>query len=151
MKKIDLSQLITILANVGVIAGILFLGLELRQNNELMEIQWRGQMDSRRYEIVDLVIENPGLVELMGKDAGSLTQDEGDSLRMLGIRMLLNWEEQFRDVVAGRLDRDEALRGQRAVISRPRLNYGVPIAWETYRERADQAFIDWMGHEVFLP
>ena len=32
MKKIDLGQSITILANLGVIAGIVFLGYEMRQN-----------------------------------------------------------------------------------------------------------------------
>ena len=32
MKKIELGQMITVLANIGVIAGILFLGYELRQN-----------------------------------------------------------------------------------------------------------------------
>ncbi len=36
MNKINLGQTITILANLGVIAGIVFLGLELRQNNELV-------------------------------------------------------------------------------------------------------------------
>ena len=36
MKKIDLGQAIGILANVGVTAGIVFLGMELRQNNELV-------------------------------------------------------------------------------------------------------------------
>ncbi len=37
MKKLDLSQTIGILANLGVIAGIVFLGVELRQNNDLLE------------------------------------------------------------------------------------------------------------------
>jgi hypothetical protein len=32
VKKIDPGQMITILANIGVIAGIVFLGFELRQN-----------------------------------------------------------------------------------------------------------------------
>jgi hypothetical protein len=35
MKKIDLGQAIQI-ANVGVIAGIVFLGVEIHQNNEAM-------------------------------------------------------------------------------------------------------------------
>ena len=35
-KKIDLGQTIGILANAGVIAGIVLLGMELRQNNELV-------------------------------------------------------------------------------------------------------------------
>ena len=34
MKKVDLAQVIAMLANVGVIAGIIFLGYELHQNNE---------------------------------------------------------------------------------------------------------------------
>jgi len=39
MKKIDLGQTITILANVGVIAGIVFLGVELRQTQRSMQAQ----------------------------------------------------------------------------------------------------------------
>ena len=35
MKKIELGQLIQIVANLGVIAGIVFLAVELRQNNRL--------------------------------------------------------------------------------------------------------------------
>ena len=39
MKKLDLGQTITILANLGVIAGIVFLGLELRQTQSAMQAQ----------------------------------------------------------------------------------------------------------------
>jgi hypothetical protein len=37
MKRIDLGQTIAILANVGVIAGIVFLALELRQNQASLD------------------------------------------------------------------------------------------------------------------
>ena len=33
MKKIDFAQIITVLANVGVVIGLVFLTLEIRQNN----------------------------------------------------------------------------------------------------------------------
>ncbi len=39
MKKIDPGQTITILANIGVIAGIVFLGVELRQTQRAMQAQ----------------------------------------------------------------------------------------------------------------
>jgi hypothetical protein len=39
MKKIDLGHITTILANLGVIAGIAFLAVELRQNNQLIDEQ----------------------------------------------------------------------------------------------------------------
>ena len=35
MKKLDLAQTITVLANVGVIAGIVFLGIEMRQSQRI--------------------------------------------------------------------------------------------------------------------
>jgi len=35
MKKIDLGQSITILANLGVLAGLVFLGIEIRQNTSI--------------------------------------------------------------------------------------------------------------------
>jgi len=37
MKKIDLGQTISILANIGVIAGIIFLGYEMRQNTSALK------------------------------------------------------------------------------------------------------------------
>jgi len=39
MKKSDLGQIITILANVGVVIGLVFLTLEIRQNNAQMRAQ----------------------------------------------------------------------------------------------------------------
>ena len=38
MKKLDLGQIITILANVGVLAGIVFLGIEIRDTNRQAQI-----------------------------------------------------------------------------------------------------------------
>ena len=62
MKKIDLGQTITILANVGVIAGIVFLGYELRQNQVVVQAQTRNEItrmfvDTMRADISSEMIE----------------------------------------------------------------------------------------------
>jgi hypothetical protein len=150
MKKIDLGQTISILANLGVIAGIVFLAFELRQNNAQLEIISRDQTVSRRFEAVDLVLANPYLIDLLRKNDADLTQQERDRLTALGLRVLLNFEEQYRDVTLGRFDRDEAIKGQRAVYHRDWLNYGMPIAWDLYRERASPEFAEWM-QEYIIP
>ena len=36
MKKVDVGRAVGILANLGVVAGIIFLAIEVGQNNELM-------------------------------------------------------------------------------------------------------------------
>jgi len=91
LKNMDLGQTITILANIGVIAGILFLAFELRQNNEQLEIQFRGQMTSYRNAIPELVLENLYLIDLQRKAVEELTQSERDRLAVLGLRLLLNF------------------------------------------------------------
>ena len=44
MKKIDFGQTVSILANIGVIAGIIFLAIEVQQNNTLMRAQTRSDI-----------------------------------------------------------------------------------------------------------
>ena len=50
MKKIDLGQAITILANVGVIAGIVFLAVELGQNTQAIRLTASQSMASELAE-----------------------------------------------------------------------------------------------------
>lgn len=44
MKKIDVVQLISILSELGVIAGIVFLAVEIRQNNAMVLSQTRSDI-----------------------------------------------------------------------------------------------------------
>jgi hypothetical protein len=148
MKKIDLGQTITILANVGVIAGIVFLAFELRQNNDQLALQAQAQLQERRNSIMALVINNPDLVELLGEDPAALTVAERDQVLMLGMRMLLNFEDQYQDVQSGVLDENAVIRQLRAVYHRPRMNYAVPFAWATYKQRATPDFQAWMEQNI---
>ena len=90
MKKIDLGQAITILANVGVIAGILFLGIELRQNNELMEAEARRARALSAEEAYRMIAENEALAEMFVKEerGEALTDVESQRMRALWLRGL---------------------------------------------------------------
>lgn len=59
MKKIDLGQTITILANIGVIAGIFFLAIELQQNNRLLDAQVSYNLLLHRTRTSNEVYFNP--------------------------------------------------------------------------------------------
>ena len=59
MKKIDLGQTLNTLANVGVIAGIVFLGLELSQNNDILESHKLAALSSLRASGYQAVLQNP--------------------------------------------------------------------------------------------
>ncbi len=148
MKKLELGQTITILANLGVIAGIVFLGIELRQNNELLSAQVRSTRVDNRVSITDILFENPEVIELLGRDTSSLSQVELDRIRLLGIRALVQTEWTYGEAVRGFQDLGQLESLMRGLYRRERLNYGMPVAWETFREVADPQFAAWFEENV---
>lgn len=148
MKKVDLGQTINAVANVGVIAGNVFLAVELGQNSEQIELQTREQLNARRAAIVDTTLENPELLVSMRKTAEELTQIEHDRLMLLGLKLLLNCEEQYYEALGGRLSEEDAIRAMRTVYHRERVNYGGPLAWPEYRDRASPGFVRWMEMNI---
>ncbi len=147
-----LSEWLTIATNVGVIVGLMFITLEYRQNNELLMVESSANRSSQSNSFVDLVIQDPTLIELMNKDSTELSKVESDRLTLLGIRLLLLFEAQYEATVAGHGFSEAQLRGiHRAVYRRESLNYGVPYAWLTFKSRGESDFTRWFETQVINP
>ena len=82
MKKIGIDQTITIAANIGVIAGIIFLGFELRQTQKAMQSQafQTRALDAISWSLDMAKEESLGRIHILiesGKlDPSSLTESE---------------------------------------------------------------------------
>jgi hypothetical protein len=98
VKKWIWKEAAEIIGVVGIIAGIVFLGVELRQNNELMAADARRSRLEIQLETWGQVTDSPGLAALLVKDrAGeNLTVDEELRLNAFWMRILsaLNWVHQ---------------------------------------------------------
>jgi len=67
MRKIDIGQTITILANIGVIAGIVFLALELRQNTAAVQgATYQALSDGISNQYIG-VAHDPALAQALGR------------------------------------------------------------------------------------
>jgi len=69
VKKIEFGQTLSILANVGVIAGIFFLALELRQNNQFAAAEAQAVRYMAAVEAFSITAENRELAEILLKSA----------------------------------------------------------------------------------
>jgi hypothetical protein len=105
LKNANVGQAIAILANLGVIAGIVFLALELRQNNQLLVAQTSYAQFNVERERRMTRVEHSNLVvkELSGSP---LTQAERYSVMLLNNDALDSFRWQFREYQAGRLPED---------------------------------------------
>jgi hypothetical protein len=81
MKKIDLGQTFGILANIGVIAGIVFLATEIRQNTDAIRSATIQAISDQSYSNNITVVENADLrAARRAAHSNSLTEDQRDQL-----------------------------------------------------------------------
>ena len=115
MRKLDLGQSIGVLANVGVISGILFLGYEMRQNTSAIQTATlQGLMDLSTNYLLDTSLD-PEFVRLLEK---TMTQ-EPEQLEPIELRQVQ------------RIIRSQLFRYQSAFLHERRGALGR-ADWETY-------------------
>ena len=105
---LDIGQLVTIGANVGVIAGLVFLALEIRQNNKFLAAQARYSLRQYRSDIADSLML-PHVLEATHKRARGeqISPEEKSTGLMVALKILELWEWQYGEYAAGMLKRSE--------------------------------------------
>ncbi len=145
MKKIDLGQGLGILANLGVIAGILLLFLEIRQNNDLIaEEAQRARTESLR-EAYSLLADNGELAAIWVKetDGEELTAVEAVRLGSFYIRGLIGYQTSYQQLPREELE---------PMTNWFRLRYQTSSTWRTtweqHRVNLDPGFVRFMEENV---
>lgn len=155
MGKPDIGQAIQILANVGVIAGIGFLAIELAQNNDLLEAEARArQLDSRvAYAVQVLDDADIGTISYKAETGQQLSGEEEYYWRLFAIYNFIQWEWQHREYDTGTLAEEELpIEGWRSVV-RDLDGDMFPIwvdAWGGYRQRGaiSPEYVTFMNENV---
>ena len=105
MKKIGLDQTISILANMGVIGGILLLAFELQQNNAALSLQARLDRENTLRQGLQTRINNYELLRASAKAKGNepLSAEEELLVRDHNRSALMDWYLAYRQVQDGAL------------------------------------------------
>lgn len=155
MKKIELGQAVSILANLGVIAGIVFLALELQQNNALLAAQARSELATRRVGFVELVTGNGELADIIVRaNAGEpLSPAEQFRFRQLGRRLLSSWASQYREIEEGAISQDSLpiLQWRALYHGTSDPDYQLEKAWAIYRLESTPGFVAFMERAIVEP
>ena len=112
MKKIDLVQLLGLLANLGVIAGIFLLVLELNQNRDLMRAQMRNELASGLNAVLGLSLSNAELSDIVVRANAGEQLAPTDAYRLGGRSELVfrYWENVHYQYRQGLYDESEFSR-----------------------------------------
>ena len=97
MKKIDVGQSVSILANIGVIIGIIFLVIELQQNTQAFRLASAQSYLSGSYNIDILIASDREFADLLirGDVDENLTAAEKLSLERWYYAVFRQWETVY--------------------------------------------------------
>ena len=137
MRKIDLGQTISILANFGVFAGVLLLVYELAQNRQMMRSQIRNDLNAglMSYQLISADEQISEIMERAQNDGGlqnlsDVERRRFEVVRGMQARYFENVHYQFR---VGLYDDNEFARQK--------------IAWGNYMNRSARAPKIWCEYQ----
>jgi hypothetical protein len=91
MKKLDVVQMVSVLANIGAIAGIVFLATEMRLNTRAIQAQTRDSITEKQMQLYAWQATSSELAAVVAKAV-----DEGqESLDRVEDQMLFGYLEAF--------------------------------------------------------
>jgi len=140
MKKIDLGQTIQILANVGVIAGIVFLAVELDQNSDQMTAQTRNNVAQSVIDNIQMGMDPRLVAATLKLQRGEpLTGEEAFLMDQLANATLRLWENTFYQYRVGLFDEEE-IQADMVVWRQSMEEYAFADHWRDRRMTYSQQF-----------
>ena len=151
MKKLDLGQSITTLANIGVIAGIVFLAVELQQNNELLRVEVELSRNAGIAELFTGLAESPELTTVLAKYQRDeeLTPGEQLQLHSLAHGILVSFSGVYSQTEAGRID-ETSLARWGLIFNRYPVGGVALLAdhWDASKDYLDPEFVRYMEENI---
>lgn len=145
MDSDRLNRSLTLIANAAVVAGIVFLGLELRQNTEMMRAQSQIEMSQDAIHLLTLNINDRDYVETMrrGFQGKELDEVEKEQLHRTLAAWTIHWSNIADLHAAGHYDDSAFVRRMNVV--RDELEYlpGWKANWcELRKWNASEALVE---------
>ena len=146
MKRFEFGQVMTLIANVGVLCGILLLAFELRQNNELMRADARQNRVQMSVDAWRFFASSGDIVELREREKSGEELSNAETRRItaavMSVLVIVAW-------TFAELPDESDLRQVREV---QRYNFAngpeYRRVWEMRKSTFDPAFVLWMEENV---
>ena len=140
MKVEGLNRWLTLVANLGVLAGIVLLVFELGENRKMMRAQTRNDVAVQLVDLMSNVATNPDLASLLTRaDSGeTLTPAEVTQYRHRNIAMFRYFENVHYQYRQGLYDESEFSTQQEAW--RSFMNDRMASFWCFYRPTVSREF-----------
>jgi hypothetical protein len=141
-----LHRWLTLASNIAVLIGVVFVALEIRQNNDLMEAEARFNKVSVSRDAWQAMAENAEYADLLVRARRGEELSETDEFRATAstMRYLVNMDWMYRELP---LDSPERNYLQQSLTSASTNPMFLRI-WDAQKNYFSPAFVEWVDKEI---
>ena len=136
------SRWLTLVANVGVLAGIIFLAYELQQNTVATQLEAASNFNASFSEIELLIAGNPEFAELLvsGREGAQITGTDQLRLTVFYNQVLRQWQFAHFQYLSGAMDEDNWQAQRAFMVAVIGGDIGLLNHWRESRPQYNSAF-----------
>lgn len=142
MKLSNLNEWLTLMANFGVLASIIFLAMELRLNTEMTQAQTRDAITQKQLDMYDLLIGSIDANDVYhrGRLNLELSDEEATRFQIMAISVFRIWENEWYQYQKGLFEDYEFEPRKQVWFDYFTGNPGIANIWEEVKDGFSEDF-----------
>ena len=143
--------IVQIIAALGVVVSVVYLGVQIKQQNKITKAQFGHSLTQRLYERYFETSTNSDYAEFLAKDwnADDLTPTDITRIQMAVITYLVDIFDVYDKVQEGLVNKSHLETRMNTLKLGVMKTTAAKVVWSYWKNNRDQSFIDWFESEIY--
>ena len=143
--------IVQIIAALGVVVSVVYLGVQINQQNKITKAQFGHSLTQRLYERYFETSTNRDYAEFLAKDwnADDLTPTDITRIQMAVIAYLVDIFDVYDKVQEGLVNKSHLETRMNTLKLGVMKTTAAKVVWSYWKNNRDQSFIDWFESEIY--
>ena len=143
--------IVQVIAALGVVVSVVYLGIQIHQQNEITKAQFGHSLTQRLYERYFETSTNRDYAEFLAKDwnADDLTPTDITRIQMAVITYLVDIFDVYDKVQEGLVNKSHLETRMNTLKLGVMKTTAAKVVWSYWKNNRDQSFIDWFESEIY--
>ena len=143
--------IVQIIAALGVVVSVVYLGIQINQQNKITKAQFGHSLTQRLYDRYFETSTNRDYAEFLAKDwnADDLTPTDITRIQMAVITYLVDIFDVYDKVQEGLVNKSHLETRMNTLKLGVMKTTAAKVVWSYWKNNRDQSFIDWFESEIY--
>ena len=143
--------IVQIIAALGVVVSVVYLGVQINQQNKITKAQFGHSLTQRLYERYFETSTNKDYAEFLAKDwnANNLTPTDITRIQMAVITYLVDIFDVYDKVQEGLVNKSHLETRMNTLKLGVMKTTAAKVVWSYWKNNREQSFIDWFEGEIY--